>query len=168
MQLSRSFSLSIGLLALPLAVACGDDAGNGTTPTTSTTTVTPPPPPPSNPPVTPSTPPVTPSTPVTPTTPPVTPTTPPVNPPPPATDTWTTVYPILQAKCDNASCHGASEFQPTLIGEEATIKANATAAADKIAMRTASDALLPMPPASSTITLTDAERAAIQAWATGL
>jgi mono/diheme cytochrome c family protein len=167
MQLSRSFSLSLSLLALPLAIACGgEDDGNNAMPTTTTTSVTP-----TNPPVTPSTtavtptnPPVTPSTTaVTPTNPPVTPTNPPVTPEPAPTDTWAAVYPIMQTKCSGTFCHAASQFAPQLVGDESVVKPLAEGRVDKIAMRTAADAASPMPPAGAP-TLTNEERAAIQAW----
>lgn len=165
MVFSRSF-FSISLLALPiLVVGCGDPADDGEmTTSTATTTVTPPTPPP----VTPSTPPANPP-PVTPSTPPanpppVTPSTPPAN-PPPATDTWAPVYAIFQAKCDSGVCHGADDPFMKLIGDTATVQTTAAAGKDKIVRRTIT--VGDMPPAG-TATLTDDEKAAIQAWADSL
>ncbi len=151
------------MLALPFAIACGDEAGNEPAPMSTVPGA-------STPPVTPTTPPVTPTTPpVTPTTPPVTPTTPPVTPPtPPATDTWAAVYPIFQAKCESGFCHGPSEIPPQLFGDEAAIKAGVESRVDKIVMRTAVDAASPMPPAGMGLDLTETERAAIAAWADSL
>lgn len=154
MVFSRSF-FSISLLALPiLVVGCGDPADDGEM-TTSTATATVPPPA-NPPPVTPSTPPVNP--------PPVTPSTPPVN-PPPAADTWAPVYAIFQAKCDSGVCHGADDPFMKLIGDTATVQTTAAAGKDKIVNRTIT--VGNMPPAGTT-TLTNDEKAAIQAWADSL
>jgi len=81
---------------------------------------------------------------------------------------WATVYPIFQAKCDETFCHGSAEFPPNLVGPEATVRPFAEERADKIMMRTAVDALLPMPPAGSANMLTDEDRATIAAWASSL
>ena len=165
MHFPRSLSLSFGVLALPFAIACGDDAGNEPAPMSTVPGA-------STPPVNPTTPPVNPTTPpVNPTTPPVNPTTPPVNPttPPAQTDPWAAVYPIFQAKCDNGVCHGVGDvFMPTLVGDEATVKTSATTAAARIKTRTAAGAAPPMPPVASMLELSDEERAAIAAWADSL
>jgi cytochrome c5 len=87
---------------------------------------------------------------------------------PPTPDTWAAVYPIFQAKCESAFCHGPSEIAPQLFGDEATVRPLAEARVDSIAMRTAVDSPRPMPPAGMGLDLTEAEHAAITAWAESL
>jgi uncharacterized membrane protein len=149
MQLHRSFSVTLGLLALPLFVACGEaDDGDGMTPSpTGTPTATSPVAPASS--------------------------SAPVNPAPTSTapgpdDTWTEVYGIFQAKCDNGACHGQGDpFPPQLVGAEATVLPAAEGKAARIVERVMSTAI-PMPPANSMLSLTDAEKASIQAWASSV
>lgn len=79
------------------------------------------------------------------------------------------MYPIFQAKCGGGTfCHSAAQMPPQLVGEEATVKPLAEGKVDRIAMRTAVDAASPMPPAGMGIDLTEAEHAAITAWAESL
>lgn len=151
MQLHRSFSVTLGLLALPLFVACGEaDDGDGMTPSpTGTPTATSPVAPASS------------SAPVNPT-----PTS--TAPDPGPADTWTEVYGIFQAKCDNGACHGQGDpFTPQLVGAEATVLPAAEGKAARIVERVMSTAI-PMPPANSMLSLTDAEKASIQAWASSV
>jgi cytochrome c5 len=160
MQLHRSFSVTLSLLALQLSIACGeaDDGDNMTPSPTGTTTAT----------VTPTT-----TSPVAPasSSAPVNPTptsSAPVTPQPGPPDAWTEVYGIFQAKCDNGGCHGPGDpFPPQLVGDEATVLPAAEGKAARIVERVMSVAI-PMPPAGSMLSLTDAEKASIQAWASSV
>lgn len=142
MQLHRTLRSSLCLLLLPLFAACGeaDDGTMETTPTATTTTAVTPPPPAAT----------------------TTGTTPPA--PPPATDLYSAVHPIFQAKCAGGACH-STVVPPLVIGDEATAKANAAAAKDKIVARVLTAKT--MPPAGSPA-LDAAELAAVQAWVDSL